>query len=1071
MDEGYVRAVLKYFVHLYDRGLLYRDNRIVNWCPRCASAISDLEVNHTDENDTLYTDPLPARGRRRATSRSRPCARRRCSRTSPSPCTPRTSATATSSGKEAILPVADRRDPDRRRRPRRPRVRHRRGEDHARPRPDGLRDRPHARAAGAHGDRPRRAHERGRGRVRRARAEGGRRSASSRGSRSRACSSRPSRTGTRSATATAAARASSRSSRSSGGARWTSSPRPRSRPCEDGRVVFRPERYTKIYLDWMESIRPWCVSRQLWWGHRIPVWYCPDGHLTVAESEPEACAECGSTELTPGRGRPRHVVLLAALAVRDARLAGRHARAPRAGTRTTSSSTDRGIIFLWEARMIMAGLELMGEIPFHTVNIHSTINAPDGRRMSKSLGTGIDPLEPIEQHGADATRYGLLKNSSTQDVKFSYGTIEEGRKLANKLWNVSRLILQHAEGVAPARRAARARGALDPRADRRDARGGRGRLGAATSSRPSTAALYRLVFDDFCDWYAEAVKPRLYEREPEAVATALAALERVLTLLHPVMPHVTEEIWTALPARETRLIVVAVARARRALRGATRARSTACRRRRRSSAGAASRSSSARTTSGASSPRSCARIARAVDGNREAELERLRKEVARGEGMLANERFVAERAGRGRRGRAREARALPPRARRRSKARRNEPPRTGCVARKRGARPTRTPPWVGSWTTLHPRRAYRRSTNAWDTTSCRFRKEFSTGGLALRCTRVRDRVARLALALAARRLRGRAHARAAGRARRPAGRLPGDPRRRHERQVDGDGHDRGAAPARGALGRLHDLAARRELERAHPGRRRGGRLRGGGRARARGGRAARTRRSSRSSLRPRSPPSRHARVDVAVVEAGLGGRLDATNVLRTRVVLLTNVALEHTDVLGDTVEEIAREKLAVAPPGRASSSSRTARSRSSSPAARSSSAERTRPRRRSSATRSSEAPTPALPGRLERRESEIRDGAHNPAGVRYLVERLVDRASSDFTVVVSILADKDADAMLARPSASGAPTRCDAVVVRARASGRRAGGARARTLRRTSRRSRARSRLWLGRTLSASPCS
>ena len=322
---------------------------------------------------------------------------------------------------------------------------------------------------------------------------------------------------------------------------------------KDGRVVFRPQRYTKIYLDWMDAIRPWCVSRQLWWGHRIPVWYCPDEHLTVAETEPEACAECGSTDL-----RQDEDVLdtwfssqlwpFATLGWPD------DTPELRAWYPNDASSTDRGIIFLWEARMIMAGLELMGEVPFHTVNIHSTINASDGRRMSKSLGTGIDPMEPIGQYGADATRYGLLKNSSTQDVRFTYGTIEEGRKLANKLWNVSRLILQHAEGAAPA---------AEPR--ELEERWILARIEATRTEveeswaqydfASSVAAIYRLVFDDFCDWYAEAVKPRLYERDPATVATALAALERVLQLLHPVMPHVTEEIWTQLPDRDARLIV------------------------------------------------------------------------------------------------------------------------------------------------------------------------------------------------------------------------------------------------------------------------------------------------------------------------------------------------------------------------------------------------------------------------------------------------------------------------------------------------------------------------------------
>ncbi|MCA1676759.1 MAG: class I tRNA ligase family protein, partial [Actinobacteria bacterium] len=329
-----------------------------------------------------------------------------------------------------------------------------------------------------------------------------------------------------------------------------------SRPAIDvvrqGKVRFRPARYADIYLHWMENIRPWCISRQLWWGHQIPVWYCPDGHLTVAESEPAACAECGSDELRRDEdvldtwfssalwpfatlGWPEETPELAAWYPNDV------------------SSTDRGIIFLWEARMIVSGLELLGEIPFHTVNIHSTVNAPDGRRMSKSLGTGIDPLLTVDEHGADATRYGLLKNSSTQDVRFSVGAIEEGRKLANKLWNVSRLMLANANGVSPELRpqaleehwiVARLDAALAEIEERF----------AAYEFAAAVATLYHVTFDDFCDWYAEAIKPRLRDGDEDAQATALAALERLLKLLHPVMPHVTEEIWSQLPERQSRLI-------------------------------------------------------------------------------------------------------------------------------------------------------------------------------------------------------------------------------------------------------------------------------------------------------------------------------------------------------------------------------------------------------------------------------------------------------------------------------------------------------------------------------------
>ncbi len=240
--------------------------------------------------------------------------------------------------------------------------------------------------------------------------------------------------------------------------------------------------------------------------------------------------------------------------------------------------------------MIWTGLEALGEVPFTDVIIHSTVLAVDGRRMSKSLGTGIDPMEPIEEYGADATRYGLLKISSTQDVRFSYGAIEEGRKLAIKLWNVARLILQNAEGVAPA---------LAPRD--LEERWILARLDAARAEledawtrfdfAESTATLYHLTFDDFCDWYAEAIKPRLYDRDEAAIATALAALERLLALLHPVMPHVTEEIWSQLPDREARSDRVAVAGSPTSGSRPTPARSTACRRPRRSSGAAACRSS------------------------------------------------------------------------------------------------------------------------------------------------------------------------------------------------------------------------------------------------------------------------------------------------------------------------------------------------------------------------------------------------------------------------------------------------------------------------------------------------
>ena len=253
--------------------------------------------------------------------------------------------------------------------------------------------------------------------------------------------------------------------------------------------------------------------------------------------------------------------------------------------------------------MIWTGLELLGELPFHDVIITSTILAPDGRRMSKSLGTGIDPLDVIDKHGADATRYGLLKMSSTQDVRFAEGTIEEGRKLANKLWNVARLILAHAEGAAPDLRPRDVEerwilARIDAVRDEVEAQW------SAFEFAPSVQALYHLTFDDFCDWYAEAIKPRLRDgrrrrrrnRARRARAAARAAPSRDAArdrgdLVEPPRPHGAADR-------------VAVARAGPDASRATPTRSHARRTRLRRSAAAASSWHSTATTAGSSTPSS-----------------------------------------------------------------------------------------------------------------------------------------------------------------------------------------------------------------------------------------------------------------------------------------------------------------------------------------------------------------------------------------------------------------------------------------------------------------------------------
>ena len=348
----------------------------------------------------------------------------------------------------------------------------------------------------------------------------------------------------------------------------------------EGKVRFHPERpHTQVYLDWLEDIRPWCVSRQLWWGHQIPAWYRGDEIHVGAEApggegwerDPDVLDTWFSSGLWPfaALGWPEESPEL------------------RAFYPTDVLTTGRDIIFLWVARMVMLGLEFTDEVPFSDVSINSTIMAPDGRRMSKSLGTGIDPLDQIAEYGADAVRFGLVAMASTQDVRFSVDRVRQGLDLANKLWNASRLILLGVEegvGPSPDHAASKPEQAVPAREDlteqavpaREDLapedRWILSRLERVTvrtnelidSFDLSTAALelYDFFWSELCDWYLEMAKSRLHGEnradsgDRTAVsATLLFALDRTLRLLHPLMPHVTEEIWSFMPGERGLLTV------------------------------------------------------------------------------------------------------------------------------------------------------------------------------------------------------------------------------------------------------------------------------------------------------------------------------------------------------------------------------------------------------------------------------------------------------------------------------------------------------------------------------------
>jgi valyl-tRNA synthetase len=331
---------------------------------------------------------------------------------------------------------------------------------------------------------------------------------------------------------------------------------------ESDRVRIVPgDPWKRVLLDWMHNLRPWCISRQLWWGHRIPVWYCDACDETyVAETPPERCGACN------GDLRQESDVLDTWFSSQlwPFAVLGWPDEAPelRAFYPTDFLTTAREILYLWVARMVMMGIEFAGDIPFDDVYVHSVILAPDGRRMSKSLGTGIDPLDAISEHGADALRFGLMAMSSSQDVRYSPARIEQGRDLANKLWNASRLVLLNAAEVEPAPRPQTVEDRWIVSRLQRAIAANTERIDAYDFSR-AALDVYAFLWSEFCDWYLEIVKPRLYEeqqpngaraldtsREGSVSATVLYVLEEILALLHPLMPFVTEEIYDFVPGRE-----------------------------------------------------------------------------------------------------------------------------------------------------------------------------------------------------------------------------------------------------------------------------------------------------------------------------------------------------------------------------------------------------------------------------------------------------------------------------------------------------------------------------------------
>ena len=337
------------------------------------------------------------------------------------------------------------------------------------------------------------------------------------------------------------------------------------RAVTEGDIRIVPERFTSVYLNWLENIRDWCISRQLWWGHRIPVWYCgPCGHLTVSMEDPDACEACGSAGI---RQDPDVLDTWFSSGLWPHSTLGW----PEDNSDfdyfypTTVLETGYDILFFWVARMIMLGIENTGKAPFNTVYLHGLIRDGSGAKMSKTRGNTMDPLDLVEKYGTDALRFALTTGTAPgSDLRFTENRLEAGRNYANKIWNASRFVMSALEsanaadvgthnpaplqgwsGVTPVHREDRW---IVSRLDRVTAEVNRALEGFELGD--AQQRLHEFIWNDYCDWYIEMAKIRLRNGgQPSPVPTLAHVLERILRLLHPFMPFITEEVWQTLKSR------------------------------------------------------------------------------------------------------------------------------------------------------------------------------------------------------------------------------------------------------------------------------------------------------------------------------------------------------------------------------------------------------------------------------------------------------------------------------------------------------------------------------------------
>lgn len=554
MDEGCSRAVREVFVDLYEKGLIYQGDYIINWCPRCSTALSDIEVEHEDTNGKLWHIRYPlvdGNGKYVVVATTRPETMLGDTALAVNPKDKRYQDLI---GKSCILPLMEREIPII-------------ADDYV----DQEFGTGVVKITPAHDPNDFEVAERhglpfilildGEAKIT---AEGGKYQGQDR-YEARASVIRDLEAQGLMDKIVDHEHAVGHCTRCDHvveplmSKQWFVRMQPLAEPAikavVEGESKFVPERFTKNYLNWMENTRDWCISRQLWWGHRIPVWYCACGEIIVSRTDPTTCPACGGTNLEQD---PDVLDTWFSSALWPFSTLGW----PEATKElehfypTSVLVTGFDIIYFWVARMMCMGLEFMGEVPFHDILIHGLVRDPQGRKMSKSLGNGVDPIDVIEEFGADALRFSLIIGTSPgNDTRYREEKVEAYRNFANKLWNVSRFALMNLEGFTP-------QGQLDDlelsmadqwilsryyrTIDETTRWLERYDLGEAAR------VLYDFVWTELCDWYVEMAKPSLYGRlgeGPKQVSQHVLwyVLEGTLRLLHPFMPFITEEIWQHLP--------------------------------------------------------------------------------------------------------------------------------------------------------------------------------------------------------------------------------------------------------------------------------------------------------------------------------------------------------------------------------------------------------------------------------------------------------------------------------------------------------------------------------------------